>query len=106
MDITVKELKERLDKGEEIVMIDVREPHEWEVQHLEGVRKISLSQIPQHLKDLEDLKDSEVVLICRSGGRSGKATRYLQQMGFSNARNMEGGMKAWKSQIDPSFEVA
>lgn len=106
MDITVKELKERLDKGEKITMIDVREPHEWEIQHLEGVRKISLSQIPQTLKELEELKEEEVVLICRSGGRSGRATKYLQQMGFSNARNMEGGMKAWKAQIDPSFDVA
>ena len=106
MDITVQELKERLDKGEEVEMIDVREPHEWEIQHLEGVKKISLSQIPQSLQDLDELKEAELVLICRSGARSGRATKYLQQMGFSKARNLEGGMKAWKQFIDPSFEVA
>jgi len=106
MDITVQELKERLDKGEELVLIDVREPYEWEVQHLDGVHKIALGSLPKSLDELQPLKDQEVVMICRSGNRSGRATQFLRQQGFDHARNLKGGMKAWKQHIDPDFEVA
>lgn len=107
MDITVQELKERLDQGKAPIMIDVREPYEWEMQHLEGVRKISLGTIPAFLPDLTpELKDEEVVLICRSGGRSGRATQFLKNQGFANVRNLEGGMLAWKEHIDPAFDVS
>lgn len=86
-------------------MIDVRESHEWDRQHLDGVEKISLGTIPARLPDLEQWKEKEVVLICRSGGRSGRATAFLRQQGFANARNLSGGMLAWKAEIDPSFDV-
>jgi len=106
MDISVEELHERIQKGDVPVMIDVREPDEWAVQHLEGVKKIRLGEIPAQLEALSDLKDKEIVMICRSGNRSGRATEFLKQQGFSHARNLAGGMKAWKQKIDPSFEVA
>lgn len=105
MDITVKELKTRLDQGENLVMIDVREPQEWAVQHLDQVKKIALGELPAKLPDLADLKDQEIVMICRSGNRSGRATQFLIQNGFPNARNLAGGMIAWKKEIDPSFQV-
>ena len=105
MDITVQELKERLNKGEELEMIDVREPNEWQMQHLEGVKKISLGTLPNSLSDLENLKEKEIVMICRSGGRSGRATQFLQAQGFANVRNLTGGMLAWKQHVDPSFQV-
>lgn len=105
MDITVKELKDRLDQGTAPLMIDVREPHEWEMQHLPGVRKIAMGSIPATLDELEPFKEQEVVLICRSGNRSGRVTAYLEQMGFQHARNLAGGMLAWKKEIDPTFEV-
>ncbi|RMG69603.1 MAG: rhodanese-like domain-containing protein [Bacteroidetes bacterium] len=104
-DITVKELKERLDAGNPPVMIDVREQFEWDRQHLPGVKKISLGTLPQSLPDLAALKDQEVVLICRSGGRSGRATAFLRQQGFSQARNLIGGMLAWKEEVDQTFDV-
>ncbi|WNJ18820.1 rhodanese-like domain-containing protein [Pontibacter sp. G13] len=104
-DITSRELKERIDAGTAPVMIDVREPHEWDRQHLDGVKTISLSTIPAHLPELEALKGEEVVLICRSGGRSGQATQFLRSKGFSNARNLIGGMLGWKAEIDPEFDV-
>lgn len=104
-DITVSELKERIDAGTAPTMIDVREPFEWDMQHLAGVEKISMGDIPAKLPELEPLKDQEVVLICRSGGRSGRITQFLQQQGFSKARNLIGGMKAWKAEIDPDFHV-
>ena len=105
MDITVQELKERIDAGTAPVMIDVRELHEWEQDHVEGVEKISLGTLPAKLADMEAWKDKEVVMICRSGGRSGRATAFLAQQGFQNVRNLTGGMLAWKEHIDPSFDV-
>jgi rhodanese-related sulfurtransferase len=104
-DITAKDLKARLDAGESLNMIDVREPHEWDMQHLPGVQKISLGLIPQKLAELEDLKDKEVILICRSGNRSGRATEFLKNNGFSNPRNLAGGMLNWRAEIDPDFQV-
>lgn len=105
MDISVKELKNRIDAGTAPVMIDVREPHEWAQQALGNVEKISLGILQFKLPELEYLKDKEVVMICRSGGRSGRATTYMQSMGFQNVRNLTGGMLAWKAEIDPTFDV-
>jgi rhodanese-related sulfurtransferase len=104
-DISVRELQERIKKGEAPVMIDVREEFEWNMQHLSGVKKISLGNLPEKLDEIGELKGEEVVLICRSGGRSGRATDYLRQQGFSQARNLTGGMLAWKAQVDSAFNV-
>ena len=103
MDIHPNELKERLDAGETLLMIDVREPHEWEMQTLEGVKTISLGEIPGSLGELAAYKDAEIIMICRSGGRSGQACNFLRSSGFTNARNLAGGMMAWKAYIDPTF---
>ncbi len=105
MDISVQELKKRLDAGESLIMIDVREPHEWEMDHLEGISKISLGVLPGELADMAEKKDQEIIMICRSGGRSGKATAFLKSKGFTQARNLAGGMLAWKANIDPTFNV-
>ncbi len=105
MDISVQELKERIDQGDAPLMIDVREPHEWEMQHLDGVQKISLGTLPYKIQDIEEMRDQEVVMICRSGGRSGRATQFLAQQGFTKVRNLTGGMLAWKANIDPDFNV-
>jgi rhodanese-related sulfurtransferase len=105
-DITAFELNERLAEGTAPIMIDVREPHEWEMQHLDAVRKISLGSLGVYLSELkEELADKEVVMICRSGGRSGQATAFLRSQGFTNVRNLVGGMLGWKKDIDPEFEV-
>ncbi|MEM6262666.1 MAG: rhodanese-like domain-containing protein [Bacteroidota bacterium] len=109
MDISVQELKERIDNGTEPVMIDVRNPDEWERQHLPQVKKVSLPTFsaPEVQEEIKAYGDQEVVFICRSGGRSGQATRFAtQQLGLKNARNMTGGMLAWKEHIDPTFDVS
>ncbi|MEO0474273.1 MAG: rhodanese-like domain-containing protein, partial [Bacteroidota bacterium] len=67
--------------------------------------KISLHELPDKVSELADLKSQEVVMICRSGGRSGRACMFLAQQGFSNVRNLEGGMLAWKAVVDPTFDV-
>lgn len=103
-DITVTELKERLDKGEDIILIDVREPHEYELSNLNG-RLIPLGTLPSSLDDLEELKNEEIIIHCKSGGRSGQAAAFLRQHGFTNVRNLLGGILDWKSKIDPSLPV-
>jgi len=95
MDITVTELKEKLDKGEDFVFIDVREPHEYEEFNL-GAKLIPLGTIFNAVTELEDQKEAEIVIHCRSGGRSGQAQAVLQQAGFKNVRNVLGGVLAWQ----------
>lgn len=106
-DISVQELNDRIKNNDAPIMIDVREPHEWQMQHLEGVEKISLGRFgdPDVQQKLRDYGEQEVVFICRSGGRSGRATAFARQLGVTHARNLSGGMMAWKDSIDPTFEV-
>ncbi len=94
MDITVQELKERLDRKEDFVFIDVREPYEFNEFNL-GAKLIPVGVINDHLTELEAHKNAEIVVHCRSGARSGMAQQLLQQAGFSNVRNLTGGVLAW-----------
>jgi len=95
MDINVQELKERLDKNDDsFILIDVREPHEHEEFNVGG-KLIPLGSVPHELDDLEAHKDDEIVVYCRSGNRSGRAQQFMEQSGFHNVRNLEGGMLAW-----------
>ncbi|HEV7378870.1 MAG TPA: rhodanese-like domain-containing protein [Dyadobacter sp.] len=95
MDITVEELKERLEKGEDLHFYDVREEHEYEEDNL-GATLIPLAELPDHLDELESLKDEEIIIHCRSGARSGKAAAFLQSKGFTNTRNVLGGILAYR----------
>jgi len=95
MDITVEELKKRLDNGEELNFYDVREEHEYEEDNL-GATLIPLAELPDHVSELESLKDSEIIIHCRSGARSGKAAKYLESQGFTNVRNVLGGILAYR----------
>lgn len=100
--ITVDELKQRLDNGEKINIIDVREPHEFTESHIEGVRLVPLGKIQtMQVEDLEDLKEEEVVLQCRSGRRSMMAAMILEQLGFRETYNLEGGILAWEEKNYP-----
>ncbi|MEO1518415.1 MAG: rhodanese-like domain-containing protein [Bacteroidota bacterium] len=94
MDITVEELKQKLDAKEEFVFIDVREQNEYDDFNL-GAKLVPLQTVPAHLSELEDKKDAEIVVHCRSGARSGQAQRFMQQNGFTNVRNLTGGVLAW-----------
>lgn len=95
MDITVTELKEKLDKGEKFVFIDVREPHEYQEFNL-GAELIPLGVVATKIPDLESHKNEEIIIHCRSGGRSGMAQSMFQQAGFTNVRNVLGGVLAWQ----------
>lgn len=99
MDLTVQELKERLDKGEKFNFFDVREEHEYDADNL-GAKLIPLGDFPDHLDELEAIKDEEIVIHCRSGARSGNAQKFLQANGFSNVRNVIGGILAYRELED------
>ncbi|WP_128544860.1 rhodanese-like domain-containing protein [Larkinella soli] len=95
MDITVQELKERLDKGEQVNLIDVREVYEYEEDNLGG-ELIPLGELPYRIDELEDRKEEELIIQCRSGARSARAQMFLEQNGFSNVRNLTGGLLAYR----------
>lgn len=97
-DITVEELKERMDKGEKLHIIDVREPHEYEEYNI-GATLIPLGTLPSKLDELQALKEEEVILHCRSGARSGNAKLFMEDSGFSKVRNLLGGMLAWRERF-------
>lgn len=101
-EIGAAELKERLDRGDAIALVDVREPYEWRIANLEeyGATLIPMGELEARIGELDP--ERETVLICRSGHRSGDVTRYLRQRGFDRALNLRGGMLAWGREVDPS----
>jgi adenylyltransferase/sulfurtransferase len=99
--ITATELKARLDAGDPIRILDVREPHELNIARLENVELIPLRQLPEQLERLD--RDDEIVVICRSGNRSAFATRFLLDAGFEKVYNLTGGLLAWSNDVDPTM---
>lgn len=95
-DITASELHQRQQAGETPTIIDVREPWEFEETRISGSQNIPLGTLPTKLDDLEDLKGQEVIVHCKSGARSAAAKAFLIQQGFTNVRNLEGGMMAYQ----------
>ena len=94
--ITVEELKQRMDNGEQIHIIDVREPHEYAESNLGG-QLVPLGKIQtMQIEDIEGLQEEELVVHCKSGHRSMMACMVLDQLGFKNTRNLEGGIQAWQ----------
>ena len=97
--ITPEEVKRRLDAGEKLNVIDVREPYENADFNIGGML-IPLGNIQSmQIDEIEDLKDKEVIFYCRSGNRSGQACLFLDAMGFKNTKNLVGGMLAWEEKF-------
>ena len=95
-DITSEELKQRIENGEALNIIDVRE--EWEHDEFNiGGKLIPLATVPGHIESLSNLKEEEVIVYCRSGNRSGKAKQVFVSNGFTKVRNLLGGMLEWQS---------
>jgi adenylyltransferase/sulfurtransferase len=99
-DIDPVEVKDRLDRGEQFVFIDVREPHEYNIARIPRTKLIPLGELPRRVAELDPA--AETVVHCKSGVRSGKAVDFLRKQGFKNARNMTGGILAWSAKVDPS----
>lgn len=102
-EITPAELKERLDRGDALTIVDVREPHEWEIANLEpyGARLIPMREIEARLGELD--RDAEIVLHCKTGGRSAIVLRRLREAGYTRLWNLKGGILAWADEVDPSL---
>jgi adenylyltransferase/sulfurtransferase len=98
--ITVKDLKERLDKGDKPFLLDVREPYEYSLAKIEGSVLVPLGTLPQSFNELD--RSAEIVAYCHHGMRSADAVGFLLQQGFTNVKNLVGGIDAWSVQIDPS----
>ncbi len=98
--ISAHELKQKMDAREAFDLIDVREPFEYEIARIEGAKLIPLREIAGRADELQ--REQTIVVHCHSGGRSAEAVRLLQQRGFTNIYNLEGGIDAWSDQIDPS----
>jgi adenylyltransferase/sulfurtransferase len=99
-EIDAVELKAKLDRGDDFKLIDVREPHEFQICRIPGSTLIPLGELPKHLNELDP--SAEYVMHCKMGGRSAKAVELLRQSGFKNVRNMTGGIIAWSDKVDPS----
>ncbi|HET7453853.1 MAG TPA: rhodanese-like domain-containing protein, partial [Thermoanaerobaculia bacterium] len=99
--ITPGELKGRLDAGHKPVLLDVREPRETSIAVLPGAVEIPLGHLPRELHRLAP--DTEIVVYCKTGARSARATEFLREAGFERVRNLEGGIDRWAREVDPSL---
>lgn len=100
-EITPQELKRRLDAGEKLTVLDVREPWEIAIASLPGTLNIPLGEVPSRLAELD--RDAELVVMCKSGGRSRRAAQFLSSRGFGRVANLAGGIDAWTQDIDSSL---
>jgi len=99
-EITAREVKARQDHGEDLFILDVREPHEYQICNLKG-KLIPLGELPRRVHELDSSR--EMVVHCRSGKRSAEAIQFLQKAGFKKLWNLKGGVLAWADEVDPSM---
>ena len=97
-EITVEELKAKMDRGDDFFLLDVREPNEYQICRIEGAKLIPLGEVAQRSGELD--RDRELIVHCKMGGRSAKAVSLLQERGFTRARNLKGGILEWIDKID------
>lgn len=96
MDITAEELKTRINNGEKLNIIDVREAYEFEEKNINGIL-VPLGDLPGRLDDFEDIKNEEIIVHCKMGGRSASAKGYMEKHGYTNVRNLLGGIVAYSA---------
>ena len=100
-EISPRELKDKLDENISVLLLDVREQSEYDIVHLEGAQLIPLNTLPHNLDSLPS--DQEIVVYCHHGQRSLYATAYLHQNGFTDTKNLTGGIDQWAAKIDPTL---
>jgi rhodanese-related sulfurtransferase len=99
LEVTPTDLKQRLDRGDKLLLIDVREPWEFEVCHIEGAKLIPMGQIPANIQSLD--VDEDVVCYCHHGMRSLDVAVWLRNQGVASAKSLAGGIERWSVEIDP-----
>ena len=99
-EITPVELKKRLDAGDKLFILDVREPNEYQINRIPGSTLIPLGDLPRRYQELPT--DVEIVAHCKMGGRSAKAQDFLKSVGITNVKNLKGGILEWVDKVDPS----
>ncbi len=99
-EITSVELKQRLDRGDKLKIVDVREPNEYQINRIAGSELIPLGDIPKRYVDLNP--DEEIVVQCKSGSRSARAADFLRSVGFKKVLNLKGGILDWIDKVDPT----
>jgi sulfur-carrier protein adenylyltransferase/sulfurtransferase len=99
-EISAVELKHRMDRGDNLTILDVREPNEFQINRIPGGQLIPLGEIPRRHAELDP--DAEIVVLCKMGGRSAKAADYLRSVGFKRVLNLKGGILDWVDKVDPS----
>jgi adenylyltransferase/sulfurtransferase len=102
-DISATELAERIQRGERLRLIDVREPHELEISYIAGAELFPLGELASRLPELDSAQ--EMVVFCKSGTRSRRALELLVSAGFSKVKNLKGGINAWARDVDTSLPV-
>ena len=101
-EISPQELKQKLDESESVFLLDVREPSEYDIVHLDSAQLIPLNTLPHHVESLPS--DQEIVVYCHHGTRSLYAVAYLHQNGFTEAKNLIGGIDQWAAEIDLTLQ--
>ncbi len=101
-EITVQQLKEKIDNDEPFLLLDVRETFETHISSLDGT-VIPLDQLPDRVDEIKEKAHEEVIVLCRSGSRSAKAQKFLLENGFENVKNLKGGINEWARVIDTSL---
>lgn len=101
LEVDVSTVKSMRDEGTEFLLLDCREPDERLRARIAGTLAIPMNEIPDRLAELEPYRHGRVVVHCHHGGRSLRVTHWLRQQGFAQAQNMEGGIDAWSTQVDP-----
>lgn len=100
--ITVEDLKQHLDRREALLLLDVREPWEYDLARIEGAKLIPMQELPERLGELD--KEQAIAVYCHVGGRSARVVKFLVQQGFKDVVNLSGGIDAWAERIDPGMK--
>ncbi len=103
LEITPLELKKRLDAGDKLFILDIRENHELGICSLNNSAQIPMGDLPQRYQELAEQKQEEIVVYCRSGARSDRCAGFLRSQGFEKVMNLTGGILRWADEVDPSL---
>ncbi len=102
VEISVQDVSQRLNQRQEMLLLDCREQHEYDVARIEDGVLIPMNEIPDRVSEIESFRDKPIVVFCHGGVRSLRVTHWLREQGFANSQSMAGGIDAWSREIDPA----